>query len=86
MRIHNDKIKDITITEKIFRSSILKFNFVVCLIEKYKDIDELYIDELQSSLLIHKQKLNQQDKKEQDLRVSSSNRFLPHKEMDKEEK
>jgi hypothetical protein len=63
MRIHNDKIKDITITEKIFRSSILKFNFVVCLIEKYKDIDELYIDELQSSLLIHKQKLNQQDKK-----------------------
>jgi hypothetical protein len=62
MRIHNDKIKDITITEKIFRSSILKFNFVVCLIEKYKDIDELYIDELQSSLLIHKQKLNQQDK------------------------
>jgi len=63
MRIHNDKIKDITITEKFFRSSILKFNFVVCLIEKYKDIDELYIDELQSSLLIHKQKLNQQDKK-----------------------
>jgi hypothetical protein len=62
MRIHNDKIKDITITEKIFRSSILKFNFVVCLIEEYKDIDELYIDELQSSLLIHKQKLNQQDK------------------------
>ena len=62
MRIHNDKIKDITITEKFFRSSILKFNFVVCLIEKYKDIDELYIDELQSSLLIHKQKLNQQDK------------------------
>jgi hypothetical protein len=50
------------------------------------DINELSINELQSSLLIHKQKLNQQDKKEQDLRVSSSNRFLPHKEMDKEEK
>jgi hypothetical protein len=62
IRIHNDKIKDIIITEKIFRSSTLKFNFVVCLIEEYKDIDELYIDELQSSLLIHKQKLNQQDK------------------------
>jgi hypothetical protein len=54
--------------------------------EKANDINELSINELQSSLLIHKQKLNQQDKKEQDLRVSSSNRFLPHKEMDKEEK
>jgi hypothetical protein len=50
------------------------------------DINELSINELQSSLLIHKQKLNQQDKKEQDLQVSSSNRFLPHEEMDKEEK
>jgi hypothetical protein len=58
----------------------------VCSIEKANDINELSINELQSSLLIHKQKLNQQDKKEQDLRVSSSNRFLPHKEMDKEEK
>jgi hypothetical protein len=50
------------------------------------DINELSINELQSSLLIHEQKLNQQDKKEQDLQVSSSNRFLPHEEMDKEEK
>ena len=58
----------------------------MCSIEKANDINELSINELQSSLLIHKQKLNQQDKKEQDLRVSSSNRFLPHKEMDKEEK
>jgi hypothetical protein len=63
-----------------------KFNCVVCSIEKANDINELSINELQSSLLIHKQKLNQQDKKEQDLQVSSSNRFLPHEEMDKEEK
>jgi hypothetical protein len=57
--IHSNKIKDITIIKKILRLSILKFNFVVCLIEECKEISKLYIDELQSSLLIYKQKLNQ---------------------------
>ncbi|KAG6478573.1 hypothetical protein ZIOFF_062016 [Zingiber officinale] len=38
-----------------------------------KDIDELTIDELQSSLLVHEQKLNQQDKEEQALKVSTEN-------------
>ena len=33
------------------------------------DINELFINELQNSLLIHEQKLNQQDKEERDLRV-----------------
>ena len=48
----------------------------MCSIEKTEDIDELSIDELQSSLLIHKQKLNQQDNKEQSLQVLySNNRF-----------
>jgi hypothetical protein len=36
----------------------LKFNFIVCSIKEAKDIDELFIDELQSSLLIHEKKLN----------------------------
>ena len=57
--IHSDKIKDITIIKKILRLSTLKFNFVVCLIEESKEIGKLYIDELQNSLLIYKQKLNQ---------------------------
>jgi hypothetical protein len=34
-------------------------------IEKAKNIDKLSIEELQSFLLIHDKKLNQQDKKEQ---------------------
>jgi hypothetical protein len=57
--IQSDKIKNITIIEKILRSSTLKFNFVVFLIEESKNIDEPYIDKVQSSLLIHEQKLNQ---------------------------
>jgi hypothetical protein len=57
--IQSDKIKNITIIEKILRSSTLKFNFVVFLIEESKNIDEPYIDKVQSSLLIHEQQLNQ---------------------------
>lgn len=57
MRIHGEKIEDVTIVEKILRSMTPKFNFVVCSIEESKDIDNLSIDELQSSLLIHEQKV-----------------------------
>jgi hypothetical protein len=35
-----------------------KFDYVVCSIEESKDIDALSIDELQSSLLVHEQKIN----------------------------
>lgn len=59
MRIHGDKTTDVTFVEKILRSLTPKFNFVVCSIEEANDIDELSIDELQSSLLVHEQKINQ---------------------------
>jgi hypothetical protein len=60
MQIHDNNTEDITIIEKIIRSLTPKFNFIMSSIEKDKNIDELSIDELQSSLLIHEQKLNQQ--------------------------
>jgi hypothetical protein len=60
MQIHDNKTEDITIIEKLIRSLTPKFNFIMSSIEKDKNIDELSIDELQSSLLIHEQKLNQQ--------------------------
>ncbi|KAK6140133.1 hypothetical protein DH2020_026131 [Rehmannia glutinosa] len=41
MRIHGEKIEDVTIVEKILRSMTLKFNFIVCSIEESKDIDSL---------------------------------------------
>ena len=49
MRIHGEKMEDVTIIEKILRSMTPKFNFVVCSIEESKDLDALSIDELQSS-------------------------------------
>ncbi|CAL5336102.1 unnamed protein product [Camellia sinensis] len=79
MRIYGDKAEDVTIVEKILRSMTPKFNFVVCSIEESNDVDELSIDELQSSLLVHEQKINQQEKEEHALKVSSENHSTPSK-------
>ena len=70
MRTHGDKTEDVIIVEKILRSMTPKFNFVVCSIEESNNIEELSIDELQSSLLVHEQKISQQDKEEQLLKAS----------------
>ncbi|KAH7542891.1 hypothetical protein FEM48_Zijuj02G0123300 [Ziziphus jujuba var. spinosa] len=51
MRIHDDKKEGVTIVEKILQSMTLKFDFVIYSIEEANDIEELSIDELQSSLL-----------------------------------
>ena len=72
MRIHGDKMADVTIIEKILRSMTTKFNYVICSIKESKDIDSMSIDELQSSLLVHEQKMNRQDKEEQALQASAS--------------
>ncbi|TXG66880.1 hypothetical protein EZV62_008155 [Acer yangbiense] len=80
MRIHGDKTEDVTIVEKILRSMTPKFNFVVSSIEESNDIDELSIDELQSSLLSHEHKINKQAKEEQSLKASIGNHFTPSKE------
>ncbi|XP_057957109.1 uncharacterized protein LOC131150423 [Malania oleifera] len=72
MRIHGNKITDVTIIEKILRSMTIKFNYVVCSIEESKDTNSMFINELQSSLLVHEQKMNQQDKEEQELQASTS--------------
>ncbi|EOY01288.1 Uncharacterized protein TCM_011225 [Theobroma cacao] len=63
--------KDVIIVEKILRSLTPKYNFIVCSIEKSHDIDELSLDELQSSLLVHEQKLIHPDQVEQDFQVST---------------
>ncbi|KAH0765344.1 hypothetical protein KY285_001215 [Solanum tuberosum] len=54
MRLHGEKMNDITIVENILRSLTPKYDYVVSSIEESKDIDELSLDELQSSLLVHK--------------------------------
>lgn len=50
------------------------FNHVVHSIKEFKDIDAISIDELQSFLLVHDQKINQQNKEEQ-VSHTSTNRW-----------
>lgn len=47
-----------------------KFDYV-CSIEESNDIDEMSIDELQSSLLVHEQRLNRCTLEEQALKAST---------------
>lgn len=59
MRVHGDKVEEVTVIKKILRSMTPKFNFVVCSSEESKDLDHLSIDELQGSLFVHEQKIIQ---------------------------
>ena len=51
----------------------LKFNYIVCSIEESPELNELSIDKLQGSLLVHEQKIIQEHKKEQALKASTNN-------------
>ena len=70
MRIHVEKMEDVAIIEKILRSMTPKFDYVVCSIEESHDLDTLSIDELQSSLLVHEQRMNGHAVEEQALKVT----------------
>lgn len=59
MQIHGEKLEDVTIIEKTLRSMTAKFNYVGCSINKSHDTAEHSIDELESSLLVYEQKMNQ---------------------------
>ncbi|KAH0706336.1 hypothetical protein KY289_011412 [Solanum tuberosum] len=65
MRFHGQKMNDVIIVEKIVRSLTPKYNYVNLSIEESKDIDELSLDELQSSLLVHEQKMNRNSTSEE---------------------
>ncbi|XP_020421230.1 uncharacterized protein LOC18775571 [Prunus persica] len=71
MRIHGENFKDIAVIEKILRSMTRKFDYVVCSIEESNDIDSLSIDVLQSSLLVHEQRMTSYVVEEPALKVST---------------
>ncbi|XP_004295431.1 PREDICTED: uncharacterized protein LOC101304952 [Fragaria vesca subsp. vesca] len=74
MKVHGGaNMTQVEIIKKILRSMTSKFDYVVCSIEESNNLDTLTLDELQSSLLVHEQRLNHHTgdiKEEQVLKVS----------------
>lgn len=58
MKVNAEDKGNTTIVKKILRSMTPKFDYVVCSIEESKDLDTLTIDELQSSLIVHEQRMS----------------------------
>ena len=56
MGTNGENMLDKKIVEKIMRTLIKKFTYVAVSIEESKDIDNMSIDELKSSLVVHEQK------------------------------
>lgn len=72
MQMNEERLTNVAIVEKILRSMAPKFDYIVCTIEEPNDVEELSIDELQSSLLVHEQKVNRSTiKEEQALKAST---------------
>ncbi|GAU51441.1 hypothetical protein TSUD_413410 [Trifolium subterraneum] len=60
MTAQGERIEQVMVVEKILRSMLEKFNYVVCSIEESNDVTTLSVDELQSSLLVHEQRMQGQ--------------------------
>jgi len=57
MKAVGENMQESVITAKILWSMTTKFNYVVCSIEESNNLDTMTIDELQSSLLVHEQRM-----------------------------
>jgi len=70
LRFLGEEMKEITVIEKILRSMISKFDYVVCSIEESKDLYTMSIDELQSSLVVHEQRMHSHVVEDQALKTT----------------
>ncbi|CAL5202931.1 unnamed protein product [Lathyrus oleraceus] len=69
-RNYGEDVSDVKIVEKILRTFTDKWNYIVCSIKEAKDIGQLYMDALQSSLLVHEQKFKGDEGEEHTLKVT----------------
>ncbi|XP_058768298.1 uncharacterized protein LOC131642026 [Vicia villosa] len=75
MRNYGEDVDDVKIVEKILRTLNDKWNYIVCSIEEAKDIDQLSVDALQSSLLVHEQKFKVSGEDEHALKVTHEEKY-----------
>ncbi|GAU29997.1 hypothetical protein TSUD_160820 [Trifolium subterraneum] len=73
MNAYGERLEQVVIVEKVLRSLLPKFNYVVCSIEQSTDVTTLSVDALQSSILVQEQRLKSQIDKEEEqaLKVAS---------------
>ena len=67
MTVHGETMKQIVVIEKILRSLTSRFDYVVCSVEESNDLSQLTIDELQSSLLVHEQRMHRHHQHDEQL-------------------
>lgn len=72
IKAHGERIEQLIIVEKILRSMTTMFDFVVCLIEESNNVTTMTIDELQSSLMVHEQRMKGYNEEEQALKVTNA--------------
>ncbi|CAA7016056.1 unnamed protein product [Microthlaspi erraticum] len=69
MRNLGEEMPDSKVVEKIMRTLVEKFTYVVCAIEESNDIKHMTVDGLQSSLMVHEQNLSRHAGEERALKV-----------------
>ncbi|XP_015579968.1 uncharacterized protein LOC107261942 [Ricinus communis] len=76
MRGAGETMEDRHIVEKILRTLSNKYIYILCSIEESKDINEMTVDELHSSLLVHEHKIKRKEVTEQALKVTGDSSTL----------
>ncbi|XP_076890504.1 uncharacterized protein LOC143541614 [Bidens hawaiensis] len=79
MRSNGEVTEDVKVVEKIMRTLSEKYTYVVVSIEESKNVEEMTIDELQSSLVVHEQKFKRGEKdEEQALKMEDGESLTGH--------
>ena len=76
MRSNGEEMPDVKVVEKILRTLSERFMYVVVSIEESKEIENITLEELQSSLVVHEQKFRKPEKEDDKLLIVTQGRGM----------